>query len=90
MKMKKSTVLKKVDQKRSYLELMFKDCYTIWKSCKYTDDRQLYCNTYEQLMEMLEDLEKCRTIGMICAYNQASEKDIDRLKRIQENFGGGR
>lgn len=84
-KLKRSDVLNNVSSKRSYLKFMYQNSYKEWNG-NFTDDRGLFCNYYEELNEMLDDLEKCRCISMIVAYNQYEDKHIKTMNSIQKRF----
>lgn len=83
--MEEKVVLEKVAKKRSYLKFLFKDTYEKWVD-KYNDDRGLFCMIYTQLNEMLDDLEKCRNIGMFVAYNGYEQHEREKMSEIMERF----
>lgn len=88
MKYKKSVVEEKVLRKEADIMFFYGKEYLEWKD-KHRDDRKLYCNIMEGLIEALEDLNKCRSVGMFVAYSRYERAEFKTLDEIKERFKGG-
>lgn len=82
----KTTKVRNVETKRYYLKIMYGRKYEEWRRLVEKDDRYLFCNIYEGLMDMLDDLEYCKSSGMLVAYNRYQKEQEEILKNIIENF----
>ena len=57
----------------------------------YSDDRKIYCNTYEMIMKALESLPDDPQCYVRCAMNQTINNDMGMMDRIilRFHFGEG-
>lgn len=59
--------------------------YNEWKD-NYTDDRRVYQNVYEALIEQLNIMGNIENSGIWVAYNEYFDKELSTLKRIIDKF----
>lgn len=75
---------KDVNNYRDYLRLSFGKQYKIWLKC--ADDRKLFCNIYETLMESLDEMENVSNNLVWVAYHEKFREEYQMLKNIKERF----
>ena len=65
-----------------------KDCYgdVIAEYEGFTDDRRLYCNTYNMLIEAIESLQDDPNVVVRCAMNNYINDELQMMARIKEHF----
>lgn len=79
------TNIDKVNNKRSWLRFTYGDYVRQWEGI-FNDDRQLFCNMYNQILDAIDDLEFCKNPIMFCAFNDYVKKDYEVMNRIIERF----
>lgn len=52
----------------------------------FTDDRQVFCNIYDMLMQSLDEMEKVENNYIWVAFNKAYREDFNTLKEIDNYF----
>lgn len=72
------------EHKLDYMRFMFGDKLAEYEHC--TDDRRVYFNIYNMIIEALNELPDEPCAYVCCAMNHYMDKDIERLKRIREHF----
>lgn len=82
---KKADSKKSADTKRKLLKLNF------WKKRKEfeqfsNDDRRVFCNVYDMLMESLEVMESVENNYIWVAFNKKFRIDFEELKEIDSRF----
>ena len=75
----------RAERLRSDLELMYGDLYTEWNG-KYHDDRQIYCNIYNQMMEALEALNGMANVYVWVAVRHEMNRDEKVMREIEQKF----
>ena len=77
---------KRVNNKIECLKLNFEKQYRAWKQQGVTDDRSLFCNVYDLLMEATEAMRSVDNSYVWCAFNHEFNKDYGTLKEIKDRF----
>ena len=77
--------MKSYETKMSLLKNVYGKKYHEW-SGKYTDDRQLYCNLYEMLVEALEAIKNIENNFIWCAFNKEFKAELGIMHDIEERF----
>lgn len=84
--MKKETVSKNgADIKKEYYNLFYGGYYDKWNYTT-TDDRKLFCNIYEMILEEIEDYNVVKSVGTRVAINDDLRKKEIELKDIISRF----
>lgn len=82
----KQNVEKSVNIKIECLELNFEKQYKEWRAAGFKDDRLLFCNIYDLLMEATEAMRSVDNNYVWCAFNHEFEKDLNTLISIKGRF----
>lgn len=77
--------MKSYKTKMSILKNLYAKEYREWNG-KYKDDRQLYCNLYEMLVEALEVLSDIENNFIWCAFNKEFREELKIMDDIRERF----
>ena len=72
--------------KLSYLEFFYGSEYKSWKDLDTHDDRRLYCNTYEQIIDAINSLDDDPHNFVCVAMNKYIEEQENMMDRIIANF----
>ena len=75
---------KSVEIKRNLLKLSFGDNRKEWEGL--TDDRCIFCNIYDMLIESLEEMENVESNFVWCAFNEKFNEEFKTLKKIKQRF----
>lgn len=75
---------KRVGIKRGRLKLSFEKERNEYE--KYTDDRRVFCNIYDMIMESLDVMETVDNDYIWCAFYEKYNEDFATLKEIKERF----
>ena len=73
------------EQKLDYMMFRYSDLAKKFDN-GYGDDRQLFVNTFNMIVEALESLEDEPNIYIKCAVNKAIAEDIAVLNKIEKHF----
>ena len=75
-------------RKLDYIKLMYKDNYDLYSTVDCHDDRRLYINMYDQLIEAISTMPE-EPVPFVCvAMNNEINKSIEVMKKINLNFKG--
>lgn len=75
------------EQKLYYLKWKFNDKYLFWKDQDLHDDRRVYCNCYEMLVEAVNSLPDEPHITVCCAMNEyMNTQYFEAMKSILDHF----
>lgn len=74
-----------MQKKIDYFKLFYEDTYKGWHE-KHVDDRQLFCNMYEQILEALESVKEIDNAYIKVAINHKLKKDSEILDNIMSRF----
>ena len=72
------------EHKFDYMQFMYGDKLAEYEHCK--DDRRVYFNTYNMIIEALKELPDEPSAYVCCAMNHYIDEDLKRLDRIREVF----
>lgn len=72
------------DLKRRYLKHNYEKCRKEYEG--FNDDRRVFCNIYDILIEALNVMEKVDNNFIWVAFNNECEKDVETLNRIKDYF----
>ena len=62
------------------------DCYRKWKDTDFFDDRRLYCNIMEQIIDALAQLPDDPCPWVCVAVNKLLDEDCETLDSIKNHF----
>lgn len=82
----KQDVEKSANIKIECLKLNFEKQYKEWRTAGFKDDRWLFCNIYDLLMEATEAMRSVNSNYVWCAFNHEFSKDYDTLVAIKNRF----
>lgn len=71
--------------KKKFMKAIYEPNYIEWKD-KYHDDRLVYCNTYEMIMEALEAIKNIDNSLVWCGFNKIFNEEIEMLDDINERL----
>ena len=77
--------MKSYEVKMNLLKNVYGKKYHEWNG-KYKDDRQLYCNLYEMLVEALETMKNIKNNFIWCAFNKEFKEELRIMHDIEERF----
>lgn len=73
-------------RKLSYFEFFYGDNYKTWKELDLHDDRRLYCNIYEQVVDAINSLDDSPVVFVCVAMNKHIEEQENIMDRIISVF----
>lgn len=75
---------KSAELKRNLLRIEFRKERATWG--EYKDDRKLFCNTYDMLMESLDVIETINNHLIWVGFNRQFSEEYSLLKKIHTKF----
>lgn len=73
--------------KLDYIELFYGDAYKQFKADDAHDDRRVYINTYEMIVNAIKSLRKEPDIFVRVAMNDAINRELEMMRDIGRRFG---
>lgn len=80
--------VKSAETKKELLKLEFGKERKAWDGEK--DDRGVFCNIYDMLMEALDDMKSVENSFIWVAFNNKFREEEKTLKEIKKRFVGGK
>lgn len=76
------------ERKEDYIKFMYGKAYRKYAEADPHDDRRLYMNMYDQIMEAVQSVPADPVPFVAVAMNNEMEKSFKTMDRIQEHFKG--
>lgn len=80
------TAVQRAELRRDLLKLRFQKQYEEWKKGWFCDDRLVFCNVYEILLEALDAMEKVDNSFVWVAFVRRFNEETQKLAEIKETF----
>jgi hypothetical protein len=80
----KQEIKQQVERKIKYFKLVTEKYYDKWVN--ETDDRKLFCNQYELIIEALEDLKNVNSILLLSSFNIEFSERLKEMEQIIKRF----
>lgn len=74
------------EQKIDYLQMLYGRLIKKYSLNEYRDDRKLFCNIYNMIVEAVNSLPDEPNNYVCVAMNKHINEDLEVLDRIKENF----
>ena len=73
------------ERKERLLKLQFQRAYDSWNTV-FNDDRLLFCNMYEIMLEACNDMKKVKNNTIAVAFNRYFAEEMETMLRIYNRF----